>query len=198
MKSRFWIRIVAPIVILLAGAAIMSLLIYLRKAPPRQSKENPGTLVDVMIGRIREHQVQVAVTGTVQPRREARITPQVSGKVAWMNPRFIAGGFFAEGEEMFRIEDVDYRLAVEQATAQRARAELDLLTVQSQARIARREWQRLNSGGKKEPNPLVVYEPQLKNARATLAAAEAAVSKARLEPWCAPRSTVWYVRSRSI
>ncbi|MDK2847224.1 MAG: rane fusion protein multidrug efflux system [Desulfuromonadales bacterium] len=181
MKSRFWIRVVAPIVILLAGVAIMALLIYLRKAPPRQPKENPGILVDVMIGRARKHRVQVAVTGTVQPRREARITPQVSGKVTWMNPRFIAGGFFAEGEQMFRIEDVDYRLAVEQATAQRARAELDLLTVQSQARIARREWQRLNAGGKEEPNPLVVYEPQLKNARATLAAAEAAVSKARLE-----------------
>jgi RND family efflux transporter MFP subunit len=133
-----------------------------------------------MTVRQQDYRVRVAGTGTVQPRREASITPQVSGKVAWLDPRFIAGGFFAAGERMFRIEAIDYRLAVEQAVAERARAELDLVTVQSQARIARQEWQRLNPGGNEQPNPLVVYEPQLKNARATLAAAEAAISKARL------------------
>lgn len=180
MKSKSWIRIVAPLAILLAGAAVMALLIHLRKAPPRQPRENPGTLVDVMVARTRDYAVQVAATGTVQARREAQITPQISGKVAWMDPRFIAGGFFAEGEDMFHIEAVDYRLAVEQATAELARAELDLITAQSQARIARQEWQRLNPDSDQQPNPLVVYEPQLKNARAMLAAAAAAVSKAQL------------------
>jgi RND family efflux transporter MFP subunit len=180
MKNSSWLRIVLPLVILLAGIAVMALLIHLRQAPPRQPAQNPGVLVEVMTVRQQDYRVRVAGTGTVQPRREASITPQVSGKVAWLDPRFIAGGFFAAGEKMFRIEEVDYRLAVEQAVAERARAELDLVTVQSQARIARREWQRLNPDGDEQPNPLVVYEPQLKNARATLAAAEAAVSKARL------------------
>jgi RND family efflux transporter MFP subunit len=180
MKNSSWPRIVLPLVILLGGIAVMALLIHLRQAPPRQPARNPGVLVEVMTVRQQDYRVRVAGTGTVQPRREASITPQVSGKVAWLDPRFIAGGFFAAGERMFRIEAIDYRLAVEQAVAERARAELDLVTVQSQARIARQEWQRLNPGGNEQPNPLVVYEPQLKNARATLAAAEAAISKARL------------------
>jgi RND family efflux transporter MFP subunit len=181
MKNNLRIRIVLPLVILLVGGAVMALLIHLRQAPPRRPLQNPGVLVEVMTVHTRNYRVRVTGTGTVQPRREARITPQVSGKVAWMDPRFIAGGFFAAGEELFHVEKVDYRLAVEQALAERARAELELATVRSQARIARREWQRLNPDGSASPHPLVVYEPQLKNAQAALAAAGAAVGRARLD-----------------
>lgn len=180
MTSKSWIRIAAPLVILLAGALIMGLLIHLRKAPPREPQQDRGTLVDVMVVRQQNVTVQVAATGTVQPRREARITPQVGGKVIWMDPRFIAGGFFAEGEELFRIEAIDYQLALEQAQANHSRAELDLATATSQARIARQEWQRLVPEQDQQPNPLVVYEPQMKNARAALAAAAAGVRRAQL------------------
>jgi RND family efflux transporter MFP subunit len=180
MKRTTRIRIIVPIAVLLVGAAVMFGLIRMRKMPPGQPAENRGAPVEVMMARPREHRVVVAATGTVQPRREAHITPQVSGKVAWLSPRFIAGGFFLAGEELFRIEDVDYRLAVEQARAERSRAELDLATAESQGRIARQEWQRLAPEDGAPPNPLVLYEPQLKNARAMLAAADAALKKAEL------------------
>jgi len=71
--------------------------------------------------------------------------------------------------------------ALERARAAVAKAELDLATVDSQADVARREWQQLADQGGTPPNPLVLHEPQLANARATLASAKAAQAQAELD-----------------
>jgi RND family efflux transporter MFP subunit len=46
--------------------------------------------------------------------------------------------------------------------------------------VARKEWERLNREGGGEPNPLVLYVPQLKQARAVVASASAALRQAEL------------------
>ena len=55
--------------------------------------------------------------GTVSPGAEAELVPEVSGKVLWASPNLVAGGLFEEGERLLRIDDRDYRHAVEQARA---------------------------------------------------------------------------------
>ena len=62
-----------------------------------------------------------------------------------------------------------------------ARAELELARQESNARIARQEWDRLSREKGEEPNPLVLYEPQLKEAQATLAAAKAELARRELD-----------------
>jgi multidrug resistance efflux pump len=123
----------------------------------------------------------VSATGTVQARQQAELVAQVSGRVTWLADQFVAGGLFKQGAALFRLEDVDYRLAVERAGADLAAAELALATVRSQARVAREEWQRLQVGAGEKPNPLVLYEPQLKNAEARVAAAGAALRQAEID-----------------
>ena len=100
-----------------------------------------------------ERQVLVHGTGTVQPRQEISLTPQVSGRVTKISDRFIAGGFFHQGDVLFEIEDADYRLAVDRARAALAKAEYELTAMQGQARIARQEWERLQLGNGEQPNP---------------------------------------------
>jgi RND family efflux transporter MFP subunit len=123
----------------------------------------------------------VYATGTVAAAQEAAITPEVTGRVVWLARNMVAGGFFRAGEPLFEIEATDYRLAVERARAAVAKAELDVATVEGQAAVARREWQNLKSADGEPPNPLVVYEPQVANARANLAAAKAALGQAELD-----------------
>jgi RND family efflux transporter MFP subunit len=108
------------------------------------------------------------------------VIPQVKGKVTYVAPSLVAGGFFKKGELLFRLEDADYRLALERAKAQRAGAELELERIKSLASIARAEWERISEDDS-EPNPLVVYEPQLKSAHAALASADAAIGQAELD-----------------
>lgn len=181
MDRRKVFRKVLPLLIILGCAGVAVALIALRPAPKKTVRENAGTLVNVVDAQITDHQVMVSGTGTVQAEQETAIVPQVSGKVTSISPRFVAGGFFNRGELLFSIEKVDYELNVERAKAAMAQAELDLAREESNARIARDEWERLKAGTGEEPNPLVVYEPQLKRAKAGVSSAEAALKQAEIE-----------------
>ncbi len=174
-------KIVLPIGIVLAGFAGMKLMVLSRPSPEKEVRESPGVLVEVTSVRRETRPVVVTGTGTVAPRQEAAITPQVSGQVTYLSPGLVAGGLFREGDLLFRIEDTDYRLAIDRAKAALAAAEYELATVQGQARVARIEWERLKTDEKSEPNPLVLYEPQLKNARAGVDSAKAALRQAELD-----------------
>jgi len=176
-----WLKFVLPVVVILAGFAGMQIMVHSRPAPKKEVKESRGVLVEVVNVTRENLPVVVTGTGTVGPRQEAGITPQVNGRVTYLAPNFVVGGFFRKGDLLFRIEDTDYRLAIERAKANIAKAEFDLATVEGQARVARIEWERLRLAEKKEPGPLVLYEPQLKNARANVDSAKAALSQAELD-----------------
>lgn len=178
-NDRLLKKTVLPLLILLTGALITFAMIRLRSAPEKVEQPGRGVLVETMTVQPADHRVQVFGTGTVQPGREVTLTSQVGGKVVEVADNLVAGGFFQKDQFMFRIEDEDYVLAVEQARAGVAQAELTLATTLSRARIAREEWRNLEKT-EEQPHPLVVYEPQLKEAEATLAAAGAALEQARL------------------
>lgn len=173
------LKILLPILLLLLGVAVSLLLFKSRQAPPQQEAPFRGVLVETLTVAQGDHRLAIRATGTVQARTEAEIVPQVSGKVVRVAPSLVAGGFLRAGEELFAIEAIDFELAVEKAAANLSKAELDLETVQAQADIAREEWARLNPG--QEPNPLVVYTPQLKTAEAARSAARAALNQAGLD-----------------
>jgi len=174
-------RIVLPVVILTAGFVVMRLLVLSRPVPRKEVRSNPGVLVEVLTVSRKDHQVKVMGTGTVQARMEAGITPRVSGRIRYVAPAFVAGGFFSKGDLLFEIEPVDYQLAVVRARAALAQAELELAKVKAGALVARREWKALTGGNSEEPNPLVLYEPQVRKAEADVAAARAAVKQAELD-----------------
>lgn len=180
-KRDLLLKIFLPLVIL--GTAVLTtwLMIQSRKMPEPHETAFAGPLVEVMTVSRESRDVVVSGTGTVQPRREVAITPQVSGELVELSPQMVTGGFVEQGALLFVIEDTDYRFALERARANLAQAELELAKISGQAEVARLEWRRLNDAEQAEPNPLVVYEPQLKSAEAQRAAAAAAVAQARLD-----------------
>jgi len=178
-------KIITPLVIIALGAGVMAFLIKNRPAPKREKRRETGALVRVMEVARGERRVVVHGTGTVQPARSVTVIPQASGRVRSMAPALVAGGFLRRGDVIFSIDDADYRLAVERASAAKTRAEYELARMEGRARVARAAWKRLvrDSKGKalRDPNPLVLYGPQLKDARAALKAAGAALEQARLD-----------------
>lgn len=173
--------ILIPFAIIVGGGLVMLLMISLRSAPQKEVRTDPGILVRVFEAHRRDTVVIVRGTGTVKAEEEVSIIPQVSGRIIKVSPDLHVGGFFNKGEVLFEIEDLDYRLALEQAIAARAKTEYELATIESQAKIARTEWERINKDESSPPNPLVLYEPQLKSAKAALASAKASVKQARLD-----------------
>ncbi len=174
------VRIIVPVLILLFGVGLMIFLIAVRPAPKREPAKDQGALVNTVPIEKEDRHVMVSATGTVQSSQEITIIPQVNGVITYISPAMVSGGFAGKGDLLIEIEDTDYRIALEQAKGTRARAEYDLAIIESQARVARSEWERLNRETQEEPNPLVVYEPQLRNARASLAAAQAMIEQAEL------------------
>ena len=163
------------------GLLITVMMIKFRKSPEKVVRDHPGRLVETVEARLTDEQVVVTGTGTVEPLQEIAIIPQVSGKVVAVSPNFISGGYIKKGEVLFRIEETDYRIAAVNAESQVAQAEFNLANVESQARIAREEWEKISGNSGESPNPLVLYEPQLKNAIAMLDAARAGLEKAGLD-----------------
>ena len=187
MNIRIVFKIILPLLILVVAALVAARLIAGRPQPEPVAREVPAVLVETMTATREDRIVVIRATGTVRAARESSIVPQVAGQVVWVDERFTAGGFFRRGELMLALEDADFRLALERAEADVVRAEVELTKVEGAARVARQEWERfgLDLGGDvvqpdREPNPLVLFEPQLRQAQASLRAARAGRDQARL------------------
>ncbi|MCP4040011.1 MAG: efflux RND transporter periplasmic adaptor subunit [bacterium] len=64
--------------------------------------------------------------GTVAPRTESGLVPEVSGRVVWVSPALVSGGFFTVDEPLLRIDPLDYEMALARAKAARLRAKSEL------------------------------------------------------------------------
>jgi RND family efflux transporter MFP subunit len=175
------LKIFVPISIILVGVSGMMVLLNARPEPQKTPTIERGALVRVLKLSHESRQVVVHATGTVEASQRVEIVPQVSGRVEELAKNLVAGGFFRKGELLFRVEDIDYRLAVDRARAAVAKAEFNLAREEGSARVARQEWERLRLDNVEDPHPLVLNEPQLNNARAELVAAGASLQQAEIE-----------------
>jgi RND family efflux transporter MFP subunit len=91
-----------------------------------------------------------------------------------VSPSLASGGFFEKDEELLKVDRREYELAVIQARSAVAQAELTLATEQEESDLARKEWESLGEG---DPTPLTFREPQVAQAKATLASAQAALDR---------------------
>jgi RND family efflux transporter MFP subunit len=175
------IKIGIPVALIVIGFIIMKVLVSSHPAAVKHVKKDPGILVEVLRAEKEEAAMTVKGTGTVKSSQEISVIPQVNGEVVYTAPGLYVGGFFKKGSVLFRIEDTDYRLALEQAQSSKANTEYELAKIEGQAEIARNEWDKINKGNETPPNPLVLYEPQLKSSKAALGSASAKVDQAKLD-----------------
>lgn len=172
-------KLILPVVVLIAGAALAAMIVASRKAPPRVERPQLGPLVEIMTASVSDVPVTVTGHGEVVAKVAVDVVPQVPGQVVKVHPALVAGGFFRAGDVLIVIDPRDYELAVERAQAAVARAQVTLEREQAEAEVAREEWDVLNPG--QEPTSgLVVREPQVRQSEAELAAAVAELSAAEL------------------
>lgn len=176
---KVWLQTVLVIAVLaVAGGVTALMLANPVKAAPRPSMANIP-LVRVMEAAPTNVQLTVYSQGSVQPRTQIVLSPEISGVVAEVSPSLVPGGFFETGEVLVRIESKDYELAATQALAQVIAAKARLVREQAEADVAKTEWEEL--GGGRTPSALTLREPQLAEAQAALASAEATLEQARRE-----------------
>ena len=171
-------KILLPLLVVLLGLGAAVTLIRSKSEVERSSPVSKPPLVRVMEVEMAELRLTVESQGTVQPRVESSLVAQVSGRIDWVSTDFAEGGFFTQGQELVRIEERDFRLAVAQAEAQVAQATVQLELEQAEAELASEEWGELVEG---EPSDLALRRPQLAEAQARLQAAQASLEQAELD-----------------
>jgi len=177
-----YVQIIVAIAVVVLGVAGAYFLIKLRKPPEREAPETLAPLVEVEQLHVQDLPMIVRGYGTVNPRVEVEIVPEVPGKVVCVHPRLKAGGLVRAGEQIIQIDPRDYELAVQQANAVVAEAQVRLDTEKAEGDVARAEWEQLHPNS--EPSsPLVLREPQIRRAEAALESAKAqlAIADLRLE-----------------
>ncbi len=166
--------------IILAGILLATLMTITRQKPAKVDVPELAPLVKTEILEPCDIEMVIKGYGSVQPKSEVQIVPQISGKIVSINPEFRAGGFIAAGQQLFQIEPRDFALVVEQARAKVAEAEVNLDMEKSEAAVAKREWQQINPGTEPD-SALVLREPQIRQTQAALDSTKAALAKAGLD-----------------
>lgn len=178
-KTRGFLQAFLAIVIIILGIGVAVYFIKNKKQPERTEQNVLAPLIKVEQVHVRDILMVVQGYGTVSPTVEVDIIPEVAGKVVFINPELKVGGLIRGDEKILQIDPRDYELAVRQAEAAVADATVLLETEQAEALVARKEWSDLHPGT--EPiSSLVLREPQIRKAQATLDSAEAQLATAEL------------------
>jgi RND family efflux transporter MFP subunit len=170
------LRILLPGLVLVAGIAIG--LVLMATGPEAKRRPPPPSLpaVEVLPLKAQDYVVRVRSQGSVLPRTQSTLIPEVAGRVVAISPQFRNGGFFEPGEVLLRLDPADYDSAITIARADLARARLALAQEEALAQHALEDWQKLNR--KDKPSDLTLHKPQVASAKAEVAAAEARLRQA--------------------
>ena len=165
--------------LLVVGAAAFGFLQMKKLKPKPETKTEPPRAAPVLTAIAQTSSVQLSVhtQGEVRPRAEISLAAQIGGKINYVSPNFLEGAQFNKGDVLLRLESTDYDLRVTQSQANVAQAQTVLTRELSEADIARLDWEDLGEG---KATPLSLRQPQVAEARAKLAAANAALQEAML------------------
>ncbi|MEE2702545.1 MAG: efflux RND transporter periplasmic adaptor subunit [Myxococcota bacterium] len=115
-------KLLLPIVVL--GIAALGAGFLVATQSPLAGRPNPRSFRAVRVVPVETTRVQLDVfsQGTVSPRTESELIPEVSGRVVWTSPALVSGGYFEQGAALLRIASEDYEAGSERARAALARA----------------------------------------------------------------------------
>jgi RND family efflux transporter MFP subunit len=132
---RFDPRYFLPLAALTLGAAFAAIIIGSAQSPETTPERPPAPLVRTVTVELETFLHRVFTHGTVKPRTESDLTAEVAGRVIWISPNLVSGGYFEKDEALLRIDPHDYEVALERARANVTSSESQVkLTVKELAR----------------------------------------------------------------
>ena len=171
-----YIKKYSPLIIISVSIIIFILMIRLRPEAKFEEPKIIPQLVETMVAYPSEVGAKISSQGTIRPEHEIFVTSELSGKVTWVSKNFLDGAGFKIGDTLMKIEKRDYELALISTESSLFQARLALEREEAEANLASIEWKRV---GKGDASSLTLREPQLAQARAVLAAAEAAYEQSK-------------------
>ena len=134
------LKMLAPVLVLVAGIAIVQVLVAAKPEPEKNDDET--RLISLYVDEVKSEVVTISVKtqGEVRPKTEIDLVPQVSGLIVAMSESFNEGAEFIPDTMLMKIDDADYRLAAIRAEARVAEAQTELERELATAKIKQDEW----------------------------------------------------------
>jgi len=173
-------RALLPIIFLaIAAAGYLGLTKCKQTRPPKPPEKN---ILVVETQTIQPETIRITLEsqGTVQPTIGGTLNVEVPGRIIAVNNVFKAGGRFKKGDILLSLDPTNFEVAMAQADAVLARAELELHEEEARADQAQKEWIASKNLTTRKATPLVLREPQLALARAEVNSAKQGAALARL------------------
>ena len=116
------LKIGLPILLLLLGIVAAWAIMAFRPRIITQAPKAEVPLVSVIQVEPQTIRLNVHSQGIVIPRNEIDLIPEVAGKVIYLHPDFVAGGYFDRNALLVTIDPRDYDAAIVQSQVQIAEA----------------------------------------------------------------------------
>lgn len=167
------------IIIVLFAIAIYYVLSTPPEANKRGQKQPSSLVVEVLSIKPQKYQVNLSSFGKITPTTQGQLSAQVSGKITSVSENFKAGRFFKKGDVLITLDDRDYTIRVQSASAERAQANVAL--DEEKALSAQAIKDRRNLGTLGQASDYALRKPQMAAAQASLQAADANLKLAMLD-----------------
>jgi multidrug efflux system membrane fusion protein len=167
--------------ILLLSAVITAVVFMTEPEAQRETAtKKTAMLVDIIKVIRGTYNPTVVATGTVQATKDITLSPQVGGEVISISRNFIPGSFVKKGEVLLQINPADYRNTLQLRRSDLELAKSNLRIEMGRQGVAQKDFELVGQEMTEANRALVLREPQLESAKASVAAAEAAVNQAGL------------------
>lgn len=176
-------RFLYPIVIIVVGFGLAGIIAITGPKLEQQPPSSNAPLVRTWTAQSQTVQLSSITYGTVLPRTESDLIPEVSGRVISISPAMVSGGFFKKDDLLLEIDPLDYEVALEQARAGLASARSELTNAkrahQRQLDLAERQ-SASQSQQDDALNRLHFAQASLREARARLSLAERDIARTHI------------------
>jgi len=185
-KTSFWTKVgraLVPLVLIIAGGVAWSYFKVTAPVMQRKTPERKVAVVEVRTASLGDACTVVSAMGTVTAAREVTLKAQVAGVVRSLGRAYVPGGRIAKGAELLSLDPADYQVAVKKAQSALDDARAALAIEQGSQTIAREELKLLAemSADTVSQTDLALRKPQLQQAQANVASAEADLDQAMLD-----------------
>jgi RND family efflux transporter MFP subunit len=174
------LKIIVPLVIIILALFGFRFLGSLKPEPQTMVPPPVVPSVDIITVAPENHAPPVMSYGTVGSYFETDLTPQVSGRITFVSPKFRVGETVDTEHLLVQIDPTDYRAALATEEANLTVAERTFEEEKIRAEQAEGDW--VASGrALSAATDFVLRKPQLAAARAGIDSAKAAIDKARAD-----------------
>ena len=119
---------------------------------------------------------RISSQGFIKPKLELNILSELNARVEWISSKMEPGSSFNTGDTLIKLDKRDYELALITAEANVLNVKVNLEREKAESDLASKEWKRVGGGSGTD---LALRKPQLAQARATLAAANAELERSK-------------------